>query len=106
MDLADFFAIDRLSEHDEETLVESAMQLQQASAQTSFPHSSVPAAFSQPAASYPQVSSLPVSFRCFSFRPAFSLSVSFQPASGYFCLQSSLRNSLPVSSENNAPAQD
>ena len=29
MDLADFFAIDRLSEHDEETLVESAMQLQQ-----------------------------------------------------------------------------
>lgn len=29
MDLADFFAIDRLAEHDEETLVESAMQLQQ-----------------------------------------------------------------------------
>ena len=28
-DLADFFAIDRLAEHDEETLVESAMQLQQ-----------------------------------------------------------------------------
>ena len=29
MDLADFFAIDRLAEHDEETLVEAAMQLQQ-----------------------------------------------------------------------------
>ena len=29
MDFADFFAIDRLSEHDEEQLIESAMQLQQ-----------------------------------------------------------------------------
>ena len=29
MDLADFFAMDRLSEHDEEQLIESAMQLQQ-----------------------------------------------------------------------------
>ncbi len=29
MDFADFFAMDRLSEHDEEQLIESAMQLQQ-----------------------------------------------------------------------------
>ena len=29
MDLADFFAIDKLSQHDEEQLLESAMQLQQ-----------------------------------------------------------------------------
>lgn len=29
MDLADFFAIDKLSQHDEELLLESAMQLQQ-----------------------------------------------------------------------------
>ena len=29
MELADFFAIDRLSQHDEELLIESAMQMQQ-----------------------------------------------------------------------------
>ena len=29
MELADFFAIDRLSQHDEEMLIESAMQMQQ-----------------------------------------------------------------------------
>ena len=29
MDFADFFAIDKLSQHDEEQLLESAMQLQQ-----------------------------------------------------------------------------
>ena len=31
MEFADFFEMDRLSEHDEEQLIESAMQLQQRS---------------------------------------------------------------------------